>query len=226
MIEVYGGDSPNVIKVLVALQELGMAYQRKPLDIMRGEQFTDAYLAINPNSKIPGIVDHLPVDGGAPLALFESGAILIYLAEKGGALLPADPRPRGETIGWLMWQMAGQGPMLGQAGHFRNYAPEPNPYGVKRYGDEAARLYRVLDARLEARAFITGTYSIADIACFPWILFRAHHGVDLADHPNVARWFDSMIARPSFTCAMPDFDPPAPIKPDEETRRILFNIKD
>ncbi len=226
MIEVFGGDSPNVIKVLVACQELGLAYERKPLDIMRGEQFTPAYLAINPNNKIPAILDHAPADGGAPLPLFESGAILIYLAEKQGALLPTESRRRSEVFAWLMWQMAGQGPMLGQAGHFRNYAPEPNPYGIRRYSDEAARLYGVLDRRLADREFVAGDYSIADIACWPWILFRDHHGISLDDYPNVARWFAQIEARPAVARAIPDFEAPAPIVPDEETRRILFNIKD
>lgn len=226
MIEVYGGDSPNVIKVLLALEELGMAYERRPLDIMSGEQFTPTYLAISPNNKIPAMVDHAPADGGAPLTLFESGAILIYLAEKGGALLPTETRARSSVIAWVMWQMAGQGPMLGQAGHFRNYAPEPNPYGIKRYSDEAARLYGVLDRQLAERAWIADDFSIADIACWPWLLFRAHHGITLDDYPHVARWYGAMAARPSFPQALPDFDPPAPIVPDEATRRILFNIRD
>lgn len=226
MIEVYGGDSPNVIKVLLALEELGMTYERRPLDIMGGEQFTPAYLAISPNNKIPAIVDQAPTDGGAPLSLFESGAILIYLAEKGGALLPTEIRARSEVIAWVMWQMAGQGPMLGQAGHFRNYAPEPNPYGIKRYSAEAARLYGVLDRRLDGREWIAGDFSIADIACWPWMLFRSHHGIELDSYPHVARWYAAMEARPAFARAMPDFDPPAPITPDEETRRILFNIRD
>ncbi|AMK19907.1 MULTISPECIES: glutathione S-transferase N-terminal domain-containing protein [Sphingobium] len=226
MIDVYGPESPNVIKVLLILQELGMAYERKPLDIMSGEQFSPEFLAISPNNKIPAIVDHDPADGGPPLSLFESGAILIYLAEKGGALLPTEPRPRSTVLAWLMWQMAGQGPMLGQAGHFRNYAPEPNPYGVRRYSDEAARLYGVLDRRLEGREWIADAFSIADIACWPWTLFRAHHGIELTDYPHVNRWFAAMEARPAFGRALPDFQAPLPITPDDETRRILFNIKD
>jgi len=226
MIDVYGPGSPNVIKVLIALEELGMAYERKPLDIMSGEQFTPEFLAISPNNKIPAIVDQAPADGGAPLSLFESGAILVYLAEKGGALLPTEARARSAVLAWLMWQMAGQGPMLGQAGHFRNYAPEPNPYGIRRYSDEAARLYRVLDARLAGNEWVAGDFSIADIACFPWILFRAHHGIALEDYPNVARWFAAVDARPSVARAIPDFVAPEPIVPDEQTRRILFNIQD
>lgn len=226
MIGVYGGDSPNVIKVLLVLEELGLPYERRTIDIMKGEQFTPAYLAISPNNKIPAIIDEAPVDGGAPLSLFESGAILVYLAEKAGALLPMEPRARSVVMAWLMWQMSGQGPMLGQAGHFRNYAPEPNPYGVKRYSDEAARLYGVLDRRLEGREWIADAFSIADIASWPWTLFRTHHGIDLTDYPNVARWYAAMEARPAFARAMPNYTPPAPVIPDEETRRILFGQRD
>ncbi|MDB5702377.1 MAG: glutathione S-transferase [Sphingomonadales bacterium] len=226
MIDVYGPASPNVIKVLLALEELGIAYRRLPLDIMSGEQFAPAFLAISPNNKIPAIVDHEPDDGEGPLSLFESGAILIYLAEKTGRLLPVAPRKRSEVLAWLMWQMSGQGPMLGQAGHFRNYAPEPISYAIRRYTDEAARLYKVLDTRLHEREWIAGDFSIADIACWPWILFRAHHGIEIGSYPNVARWHAMMTARPSFARAMPDFVPPPPVVPDEKTRRILFNIKD
>jgi GST-like protein len=223
MIEIYGGDSPNVIKVLIAMEELGLAYARRPLDIMKGEQFEPAFLAISPNGKIPAIVDHAPADGGAPLALFESGAILLYLAEKAAALLPAEPRARSQVQAWLMWQMAGQGPMAGQAGHFRNYAPEKIPYGIQRYSREIARLYGVLDARLKGREFVAGDYSIADIACWPWILFRAHHGIALEAYPEVARWFDAIGARPAVKRAMAGIAVAEPQTFDEETRRILFS---
>jgi GST-like protein len=225
MIEVYGPGSPNVIKVLLALEELDLRYRRVPLDITKGEQFSPEFLAISPNNKIPAIVDHHPADDGPALPLFESGAILIYLAEKAGRLLPTALRPRSTVLAWLMWQMSGQGPMLGQAGHFRNYAPEPIDYGIRRYSDEAARLYRVLDGRLKGRDWIADEFSIADIACWPWLLFRTHHGIELDAYPNVARWHAAMEARPAFARAMPDFEPPAPIAPDEETRRILFNIR-
>jgi GST-like protein len=222
MIEVHGGDSPNVIKVLIMLEELGAAYVRRPLDIMKGEQFAPGFLAISPNGKIPAIVDDAPADGGAPLAVFESGAILLYLAEKHGALLPAAPRARAEAMAWLMWQMAGQGPMAGQAGHFRNYAPEPIPYAIQRYSREIARLYGVLDARLKGRAFVAGDHSIADIACWPWILFRAHHGIALDDHPEVARWFHAIGERPAVKRAMAGIAVAPAQRFDEETRRILF----
>jgi len=224
MIDIYGGDSPNVIKVLIAMEELGLAYARRPLDIMKGAQFEPAFQPLNPNGKIPAIVDHAPADGGEPLALFESGAILLYLAEKQGALLPVDPRARSQVQAWLMWQMAGQGPMAGQAGHFRNYAPEAIPYGIQRYSREIARLYGVLDARLKGRAFVAGDYSIADIACWPWILFRAHHGVALEDYPEVARWFAAIGERPAVKRAMTWIEVAPPQSFDEETRRILFNI--
>ncbi len=224
MIEVFGGDSPNVIKVLIALEELGMAYVRRPLDIMTGEQFGPSYLAISPNSKIPVIVDEAPSDGGAPLSVFESGAILLYLAEKAGALLPAIPRARSAVQAWLMWQMAGQGPMLGQAGHFRNYAPEEIPYAIQRYTKETARLYGVLDERLKGREFVADNYSIADIACWPWILFRDHHGINLADYPEVDRWFQAMRLRPAVERAMTGIEVSPPQSFDDETRRILFGI--
>jgi GSH-dependent disulfide-bond oxidoreductase len=226
MIDVYGGDSPNVIKVLVTLEELRIAYIRRPLGIMAGEQFRSEFLSISPNNKIPAIVDRSPIDGARPLSLFESGAILVYLAEKAGALLPPDARLRAEVLAWVMWQVAGQGPMLGQAGHFRNYAPEPIPYAVRRYSEEAGRLYRVLDTRLADREWIAGDFSVADIACWPWILFRAHHGIALDDYPNVARWFAAVKARPSVERAIPGFEAPPPVAPDETARRILFNINE
>jgi len=224
MIELFGGDSPNVIKILVTLEEMGMDYVRRPLDILAGEQFSPAFLAISPNGKIPAIIDDTPADGGAPLPLFESGAILLYLAEKAGALLPAFPRARSVVQAWLMWQMAGQGPMLGQAGHFRNYAPDKIPYAIQRYSREAARLYGVLDARLKDREFVAGDYSIADIACWPWILFRDHHGIDLAEYPEVDRWFRAMRLRPAVERAMAGIEVAPPQSFDDETRRILFNI--
>ncbi len=224
MIEVYGGDSPNVIKVLIALEELGMDYARRPLDIMTGEQFTPPFLAISPNNKIPAIVDDAPADGGAPLAVFESGAILLYLAEKAGALLPTEPRARSAVQAWLMWQMAGQGPMLGQAGHFLNFAPEKISYPIERYTREAARLYGVLDARLKGRDHLVDAFSIADIACWPWILFRTHHGISLDGYPEVARWFEAVRRRPSVDRAMNGIEVVPPPTFDAEAKRILFNI--
>ncbi|WP_066770982.1 glutathione S-transferase N-terminal domain-containing protein [Croceicoccus mobilis] len=223
MISIYGGDSPNVIKALIGMEELGIAYRREPLDIMAGEQFSPEFLAISPNNRIPAIVDDDPADGGEPLSVFESGAILLYLAEKGGALVPASVRARSAAHAWLMWQMSGQGPMLGQAGHFLNYAPERLPYAIARFSREVARLYRVLDTALAHRDFLAGEYSVADIACWPWLLFRAHHVTALSDYPNVARWFAAIGARPAVRRVMADITVDPPQDFDEETRRILFN---
>lgn len=224
MIEIHGGDSPNVIKVLIALEELGLAYARRPLDIMKGEQFAPAFLAISPNGKIPAIVDDAPADGGPPLSVFESGAILLYLAEKRGALLPIAPRARAEALAWLMWQMAGQGPMAGQAGHFRNYAPETIPYGIQRYSREIARLYGVLDTRLKGRAFVAGDYSIADIACFPWIMTHKAQGLTLDTHPNVKRWFAELRARPLLQKGLAVGKEDQRLPMDDEARRHMFGV--
>jgi GST-like protein len=224
-IEIYGGPSPNVIKVLVACEELGLVYTRTPLEILKGEQFSPEFLAISPNNRIPAIIDHDPRDRGKPLPVFESGAILVYLAEREGRLLPTDLRQRAMVMQWLMWQMAGQGPMAGPAGPFRNYAPEKLPYAIDRYSNEAARLYRVLDTRLDGRAWIAEHYSIADIACWPWVMFRDHHGVDLARYPNVARWYAAIEARPAVRRAVGDFTVPPPMTFDDEQRRILFQQK-
>lgn len=225
MIEVFGPNTPNVIKVLLALEELTMPYKRVEVDILKGEQFAPAFLAVSPNNRVPAIIDHNPQDGGQPLSVFESGAILLYLADKANALIPTNPRDRSPVIEWLMWQMAGQGPMLGQAGHFRNYAPEKIPYGIERYTKEAGRLYRVLNTRLIGREFIAGEYSIADIACWPWILFRSHHGVAIEDYPEVHRWFRAVEARPAVRRAIGDYVPPAPASFDEKSRDVLFGSK-
>jgi GST-like protein len=226
MIELFGANtkSPNVVKVWIALEELGLVYQGRDVDVLKGQQFEPAYLGISPNNKIPAIIDNAPPDGGAPLSLFESGAILIYLAEKAGRLLGTELRERSTTLAWLMWQMGGQGPMLGQANHFCNFAPEGNEYGVKRYTTEAARLYKVLDTRLAGRQFIGDQFSIADIACWPWVLFRAHHRIFLNEYPNVARWFGEIRQRPSVLRAIGDYEAPEPARFSVETNKILFNI--
>jgi GSH-dependent disulfide-bond oxidoreductase len=224
MIDVYGPNTPNVIKVTACLEELGIAYSRLPLDIMKGEQLTPRFLAISPNNRIPVIVDYAPADEAGPLPVFESGAILVYLAEKAGRLLPEAARARSEVIAWVMWQMSGQGPMLGQCGHFRNYAPERIPYAVDRFGREAQRLYRVLDTRLKTRDFIVdGNYTIADIACWPWTLFHEHHGVNPSDFPEVERWHRAIAARPAVRRALGDFEvPPPKTRWTAEERKILF----
>jgi len=197
MITLYTWATPNGQKISIALEELGLAYRVRTVDITRGEQFDPAFLEISPNNKIPAIVDH-DGPGGAPLAMFESGAILIYLAEKSGRLLPNEPRARFETLQWLMMQMGSIGPMLGQAHHFRRFAPERIPYAIERYTREAERLYGVLDKRLADHEWLAGgQYSIADIATYPWLARHAWQGIELAAFPNVRRWFDTIAARPA-----------------------------
>lgn len=197
MITLYTWGTPNGRKISIALEELGLDYTVRAVDITRGEQLAPDFLALNPNHKIPVIVDDDGPDG-APITLIESGAILIYLAEKTGRLLPTEPRARIEVIQWLMMQMGSVGPMLGQAHHFRRFAPEVIPYAVERYSKEAARLYGVLDTRLSGRDWLAGSdYSIADIATWPWIARHEWQGIDLAAYPAVKRWFDAIAARPA-----------------------------
>jgi len=196
-IEVWTWPTPNGHKVHIALEELGLPYQVKPVDIGAGEQFAPEFLEITPNHRIPAIVDPNG-PGGRPLALFESGAILIYLAEKAGRLIPADPAARLVCLQWLMFQMGGVGPMFGQFNHFNAYAPEQLPYAIERYGNEVKRLHRVLDKRLQQAEWLAGDkYSIADIATFPWLRTPERRGIDLADYPAVARWFAAIAARPA-----------------------------
>jgi GST-like protein len=195
MIDVYFFPSPNGLKIPMMLEECGLSYRLVEVDILRGAQFEPAFLRISPNNRIPAIVDHEAA--GGPLAIFESGAILQYLAEKSGQLLPADLHGRYEVLQWLYWQVAGLGPMAGQAHHFRQFAPEKIPYGIKRYTDEANRLYGVLDRRLGGREYIAGGYSIADVACFPWIVHHEWQGQSLADFPSLRRWFDAVRDRPA-----------------------------
>ncbi len=195
MIDLHYAPTPNGLKVKLFLEETGLPYRLLPVSLSGGEQFAPDFLAISPNNKIPAIVDHAPADGGAPVAMFESGAILLYLAEKTGRFLPADLRARAEVTQWLFWQMAGLGPMAGQNGFFNVYAQEKVPYAMERYIKETARLYGVLNRRLEGRDFIAGEYSIADIACYPWIVPHAAHGQDLGAFPNVRRWFEAISSR-------------------------------
>jgi len=197
MIDLHYWKTPNGHKITIFLEEAGIEYRIIPVDIGAGDQFAPEFLEISPNNRIPAIVDHAPADGGAPVSVFESGAILLYLAEKAGKFLPGDPRARSRVMEWLMWQMGGFGPMLGQNHHFRAYAPEQIPYAVDRYTNEALRLYRVLDKRLEGRDFIVDEYSIADMACYPWSVSHERQGIDLADLPNVRRWFGAIRARPA-----------------------------
>jgi GST-like protein len=195
MIEVWSWPTPNGQKVHIALEELGVAYTLVPINIGAGEQFKPDFLAITPNHRIPAIVD--PDGPGGRLTLFESGAILIYLAEKTGRLMPGDAAGRYTCLQWLMFQMGGIGPMFGQYNHFANYAPEKIPYAIDRYTAEVARLHRVLQARLSVSAYLAGPeYSIADIATFPWIRGAEKRGIDLAEYPGVQRWYEAIAARP------------------------------
>ena len=219
MIDLYSAATPNGQKIHIMLAEAGLAYTVHWVDIDRGEQFEPAFLAISPNNKVPAIVDH-DGPGGAPLALFESGAILIYLDEKTGRFLPVEPRARAEVLQWLMFQMGGIGPMLGQAHHFRAYARERIPYAIERYTNEAARLYRVLDKRLEGRAFAAGEYSIADMAIFPWIRLHERQGQNLADYAEIARWFESIATRPAVAKDMDELEDVAGDIDDEMWRNL------
>jgi GSH-dependent disulfide-bond oxidoreductase len=187
MIDLHYAPTPNGWKVSIMLEELGLPYKVIPVNIRAGEQFRPEFLAISPNNRIPAIVDHAPSDGGEPFSVFETGAILIYLADKTGRFLPSEMRARSSVIQWVMWQMSGLGPMLGQHGHFALYAAEKIPYAIERYRDEAARLYRVLDTQLgKTGAYIAGDYSIADIACFPWTMTHKAQGFTLEDSEHQA----------------------------------------
>ena len=201
MIDLYTWTTPNGRKASIMLEEVAVPYRVHKVDITKGEQHRPEFVAINPNGRIPAIVDQ-EGPGGRPLRVFESGAILIYLAEKTGMLLASEPRQRVETLAWLMFQMGGVGPMFGQAHHFLRAAPEPVPYGIERYTKETRRLYGVLDKRLAEESFLAGTYSIADIATYPWVARHEWHKVDLGEFPNVARWYAAIGARPAVARGM------------------------
>jgi GSH-dependent disulfide-bond oxidoreductase len=197
MIDVYSWATPNGHKVHIMLEECGLPYRVHPVNIGAGDQFKPEFLQISPNNKIPAIVDSDGPDG-KPISLFESGAILIYLASKTGKFLPASDRGKFEMLQWLMFQMGGVGPMLGQAHHFRIYAPEKIEYAVKRYTNEAKRLYGVMDKQLATHKFIAGdSYTIADIAIFPWLRSWQNQGIDWADYPHLKKWFDAIAERPA-----------------------------
>lgn len=201
MIDLYTWTTPNGRKVSIMLEECGLAYRAHKVNIGQGEQFKPEFLAISPNNRIPAIVDSEGPDG-KPIEMFESGAILVYLAGKTGKFLPKSVRGKYEALQWLMWQMGGVGPMFGQAHHFLRSAPEQVPYGIKRYTDEARRLYGVLDRRLADAAYMAGEYSIADIATYPWAARHEWHKVDLAEFPNVKRWYDTIGKRPAVVRGM------------------------
>lgn len=211
MIELYYYPSPNVRKIVMALEELGLQYETRWVDITAGDQFTEDYLAINPNAKVPSIVDH-DGPGGVPITLFETAAILLYLAEKTGRLLPDDPSRRWTAIAWTVWQVANHGPMTGQATHFLTYAPQQgieDEYAKGRYSTEVHRLYGMLERRLVDREYLAEEFSIADIACFPWVRVAKGHAVDLADYPSVAAWVARIAERPCAKVKLTDPRDPA-----------------
>ena len=222
MIEVYSWATPNGHKVHIMLEECGLAYRTIPVDIGTGDQFKPEFLAISPNNKIPAIVDPDGPDG-APISLFESGAILLYLAGKTGRLLPASTRDRYEVLQWLMFQMGSVGPMLGQAHHFRIYAPEKLPYAVDRYTNEARRLYNVMNKRLANSRYIGGKdYSIADVAVFPWLRSWKNQGIDWNDHPHLKGWFDEISKRPAVMRGVEVLADKRRSITDDTARDVLF----
>ncbi len=223
MIDLYYWTTPNGHKITMFLEETGLPYRIVPVNIGTGAQFEPQFLAISPNNRIPAIVDHDPAGGGAPLSVFESGAILLYLAEKTGRLLPAALRARVEVLQWLFWQVAGLGPMAGQNHHFARYAPEKIPYALERYVKETNRLYGVLNKRLGGRDFLADDYSIADIACYPWTVSHEAQGQRLEDFPRLKRWFEAIRDRPATQRA---YEKAKAINTNptvtEEAKRILF----
>jgi GSH-dependent disulfide-bond oxidoreductase len=225
MIDLYYWTTPNGHKITIFLEEAGLLYTIHPVDLNRGDQFKPEFLKISPNNRIPAIVDHAPSDGGAPVSVFESGAILLYLAEKTGKFLPRDLRGRIEVLQWLFWQVGGLGPMAGQNHHFRQYAREQHKYATERYENETNRLYAVLNKRLGDRAFVAGDYSIADMAIYPWIVPYERQGQRLADTPHLNRWFEAIKARPATERAYSRAAniSKTPLVLDEESRKILFS---
>lgn len=224
MIELHYWPTPNGHKITMMLEETGLDYEIRPVDISAGDQFRPEFLAFSPNNRMPAIIDRAPADGAKPIGVFESGAILLYLAEKTGRFLPADLRDRKTVTEWLFWQVGGLGPMAGQNHHFGIYAPEKLPYAIKRYVNETNRLYGVLDRRLEGRSFIAGdAYSIADMACYPWIVPWQRQQQNLDDFPYLKRWFETVRSRPATVAAYAKGEPLSS-RPTvtEEGKKILF----
>jgi GST-like protein len=224
MIDLYYWTTPNGHKITLFLEETATPYTLHAINIGKGDQFKPEFLKISPNNRIPAIVDNAPADGGQPISLFESGAILLYLAEKTGRYIPSDLRGRADVLQWLFWQMGGLGPMAGQNHHFATYAPEKLPYAIDRYTRETGRLYGVLNKRLADREFIAGDYSIADMACYPWIVPHEKQGQDLNEFPHLKRWFDAIASRPATVRA---YAKAASINTEptvhtEEARKMLF----
>ena len=224
MITLYYWPTPNGHKITIFLEEAGVPYRISPVNIGEGEQFRPEFLAISPNNRMPAIVDDAPEDGGEPLSVFESGAILVYLAEKTRKFLPEDTRGRIRVLEWLFWQVGGLGPMAGQNHHFGRYAPQKIPYAIDRYVKETNRLYGVLDRQLAREPFLAGEYSIADMAAYPWIAPHEEQGQNLRDFPNVERWFEAIATRPAVRRA---YAAGAHLQRErsgftDEERRILF----
>ncbi len=227
MIDLHYWPTPNGHKITMFLEETGLPYEIIPVDIGRGAQFEPDFLKIAPNNRMPAIVDHEPAGGGEPVSVFESGAILVYLAEKTGQFLPSEMRLRVEVLQWLFWQMGGLGPMLGQNHHFKVYAPEPLPYAINRYVKETTRLYNVLNRRLADREFVAGDYSIADMASYPWIVPYERQGQKLEDFPHLQRWFEAIRARPATVRAYETGEKYRTRETvDEEAKKILFGQTD
>ena len=226
MIDLYYWSTPNGHKITIFLEEAALPYKIRPINIGKGEQFAEHFLAIAPNNRIPAMVDHAPKGGDKPISIFESGAMLLYLAEKTGTFLPADIYGRYDAIQWVFWQMGGLGPMAGQNHHFSNYAQEKITYAIDRYVNETRRLYGVLNKRLEGRSFIAGKdYSIADMAAYPWIVPHENQGMTLDDFPHLQAWFAAIRERPATQRAYMRgeqikgrFD----LTTDEEARKVLF----
>ena len=225
MLDLYYWTTPNGHKITIFLEEAGLKYNIKPINIGKGEQFKAEFLEVSPNNRIPALVDHAPTGGGKPIAVFESGAILLYLAEKTGQFLSRDLRGRTETIQWLFWQMGNLGPMAGQNNHFSNYAVDKITYAMDRYRNEVNRLYGVLNQRLTDRVFVAGDYSIADMAIYPWIVPHERQGQKIGDFPQVKRWLETIQARPAVIRA---YEKAKAVNPNQggirtaEERAILF----
>jgi GST-like protein len=226
MIDLYYWTTPNGHKITMFLEEAGLPYRIVPVDIGKGDQFRPDFLRISPNNRIPAIVDNEPANGGKPISIFESGAILLYLAEKIGKFIPSDLAGRAEVLQWLFWQMGGLGPMAGQNHHFRNYAPEKIPYAIDRYVNETNRLYGVLNKRLADRPFVAGRdYTIADMASYPWTVSHERQGQNLNDFSHMKRWFEAIRARPATIAAyarVNEVNPAAGRPMSEAEKKILF----
>lgn len=224
MIDLYYWTTPNGHKITICLEEMGLEYRIQPINIGQGDQFDPEFLKHSPNNRIPAIVDHEPADGGEPVSVFESGAILVYLAEKTGQFMGETPRQRLEVMQWLFWQMGGLGPMAGQNHHFNAYAPEPVPYAIERYVNETGRLYAVMDKHLSNRPYLAGDYSIADMASYPWVVPHERQQQNLDDFPNLKRWYNAIAERPAVKRAYALVDEISPAKSGftEDEKRVLF----